>query len=192
VLSLNEVLNGAASLLVIAAYFPYVIAILEGKTRPSKATWIIWTAINVMIAGGMLQSGALNAQIAAVTIGDILIVGLAFRYGTPGWKPVEKICLVLAALGAIAWVVTKDPLMAIVIGLAITVLGSVPTATKVWDDPGSENATAFGLMFLSCVVQTAAIPQWTFANALQPIVFFFTAGTIFGLITLRPRKTAKV
>lgn len=180
-----------AGLLAVGAYFPYILAILRRQTKPTKSTWIIWTVLSSLTAAGMYQAGALNAQIAIIAFGDFFVVALAFRWGVPGWSRLDIFCLSGAAIGIIGWAVTHNPVVAVLIGLSVTVIGSVPTIVKTWHRPDQEDLTAYSLMVGSCVVQIAAIPAWTITDAAQPIVFLGVAGTILLLILTRPRPQAE-
>ncbi len=189
----RQLLNTLAGLLAIAAYVPYVRAILRRQTKPSKATWLIWMTLSMLTAGGMYQAGALNAQITVIGLGDILIVLLAFRYGAPGWSRLDRMCMTGAVVGIGSWATTRNPLVAVSIGLSVTVIGSIPTIVKTWHRPEQEDPVAYSLMALSCIAQIAALPvAWTIADIAQPVVFAMTASSILLLILVRPRLSSEV
>lgn len=178
----------ASGILVIVSVIPYILAIVRRQTKPSKASWIIWALLSAITAGGMYQANALNLQIALVALCDLVIVVLAFKHGTLGWTPVERWSLAGTALGIVLWVSTMNPLYAIIIGLAISTIGSVPTFTKTWNYPDLEDSTAWAIMTISSLLQTIAIPAWTPENALQPIVFLGLSIVMCILIFIRPRR----
>ncbi|MFW0838115.1 MAG: hypothetical protein ACKKL5_03890 [Candidatus Komeilibacteria bacterium] len=44
----------------IAAYFPFILAILRGTARPNRASWIIWTFMSGSIFFSYVAAGAMN------------------------------------------------------------------------------------------------------------------------------------
>src|SRR5690242_18066463 len=51
-------LAGALSLL---GFMPYIVEIVQGKTRPNRATWWIWTVVGAMLSASYYASGSPHA-----------------------------------------------------------------------------------------------------------------------------------
>lgn len=185
-----QILSLLAGILVVVALVPYIRAILAGYTRPSKASWIIWCFLTVVTTVGMHQAGSLNFQIAIIAIGDVVVLCLAFKYGTPGWKPVEKWSLVGGAAGVLWWAVTQNPLYGILISQVVNFAGSIPTFTKTWEDPASEDKTAWTIIAISSLLQTIAsmMGPWTLEALAQPVTFLVLQVVMVFLIYVRPRR----
>lgn len=181
-------LNQIAGAFAIASFVPYIIAILRKQTKPSKSTWLIWTTLSNLTAATMFASDALNAQIAMIAAGDLIVVVLALTYGTSGWSRLDLACLTGAVAGIAVWIWTRDPLHGLLIAVTVTVVGSIPTIVKTWHHPEQEDSLAYTLMVSSCVFQIAAIPAWTMAHVLQPISFLGIGGSILFLILARPKR----
>jgi hypothetical protein len=49
----KETLSVLAGLLFVAAFVPYIRAILRKETKPSKASWIIWASMDTILLIGM-------------------------------------------------------------------------------------------------------------------------------------------
>lgn len=184
----QQTLSALAGILVFVAVGIYIAAIVRKTTVPAKATWIIWTVLSVLTAGGMYQAGALNYQMVAVVAGDIVIVALALKYGSPGWSRLDKYSLAGAASGLALWAVTNNPLYAIVISLSINFIGAVPTFVKTWDYPDQESPTTWIVVAVSSVLQTIAIPHWTIADAAQPVSYLVIQIGLLFLIFARPKQ----
>lgn len=174
-----SVLSG---LLALTGYARYILAILRGHTRPAKTTWIIWATLDVIALSGMYVKNALNGQIAAVTLGAVIVASLALRYGTPGWTRVDKFCLMGAVIGIGVWPIFHSPVLAIMTSLSVIFIGSIPTFVATWRDPTKEDRTAWTIYWLSCVLALVAIPAWNLADAAQPIVFFMVSATMMYLL----------
>lgn len=187
----RQVAEAIAGVLVVSAYFPYILAIFRRETEPSRSTWIIWTSQSLLTAAGMFMAGTLNVQIAVVAFGDVVTLLLALRFGESKWEKLDVVLLVVAGIGTVEWLSTSDPIVAVVTGLGVTSAGSIATIEKLWRKPRSEDWVAYSFMVLSCVFQIAATRSWTIVGAAQPIVFLLNAGPILAVILFRPRFTCR-
>jgi len=167
----------------------YVISIWRGHTKPSRVTWAIWTALSLLTAGGMYQSGTLNGQMYAVVVGDIVITSFALLWGSGGWTRVDRWSLAGALIGLTVWVLTKDPFYAILISLSVNYIGAVPTIAKTWKYPGEEDLVAWGVVTLATFIQFLAVTEWTFAAMAQPISYLSIQVPLVLLICRKFRKT---
>lgn len=59
----KETLSVVSGILFVTAFFPYIRAILAGKTKPAKASWIIWESLDCITLAGMYAKDAINGQI---------------------------------------------------------------------------------------------------------------------------------
>lgn len=182
-----KTLSVLAGLLFIAGFVPYIRAIVRRETKPAKASWLIWLALDVIAGMGMFAAGALNYQIVGATFGASVVVVLSLKYGsTPGWTRLDKFCLGGAALGIILWWVFHDPAVGIVTVSVVALLGSIPTFASAWRNPSNENKTAWTIYWISCVCAVIAIPRWTLADAVQPFMFFAIESVMMCLLYIHP------
>ena len=158
----------------------------EGKTEPSKASWLIWITLDVITLAGMIAKDSVNFMLIGCIAGGSLVMILALIYGKKGWDWLEKLCLIGAGLGIAMWAITGNPIIGMTISLSVTFLGSVPTLKNTWKDPGSEDKLGWTLFFISCCLALVAVKEWTFASAAQPIVFFTIEGMMMILLYLVP------
>ena len=171
-MAFKTVLSIVAGVLFVVAFVPYIRAILRGETKPAKASWLIWATLDSITLAGMYAEGTVNGQILGAVGGSWVVAMLSLKYGTPGWTKVDKFCIVGAILGIALWQIFSSPVLGITSSLSVVFLGSIPTFSSAWKDPSRENRTAWTIFWLSCVIAVLAVPQWTLANAAQPITFF--------------------
>jgi hypothetical protein len=185
--TIQEIIGIAAGFLFVVGFVPYVLAILRGETKPAKASWIIWATLDSITLTGMFFKDAVNSQILGAVFGAWVVVVLALKYGTRGWTKLDKFCLGGAVLGIVLWQVSGDPVFGIATSLGVVFVGSIPTFVSAWKNPSNEDKMAWTIFWVSCVCAVIAIPEWTLADAAQPITFFVIE-TIMMYILYRHRR----
>ena len=177
-----------AGLLSLAAFVPYIIAIVKGATKPNRATWWIWTTNGLILLASYYASGAESTVWVAVGyfVGSLLTAVLALRYGEGGWSPFDRSCLLGAALGLLFWWMFNSSIVALVTTLFVDFAGALPTIRKAYRAPETEDRVAWGLFISGNTVNLLAVEAWSFAIAVYPVYMFLASGTIAALV-LRPR-----
>ena len=189
--------------LAILGFVIYIYAIVKDRNRwdpeaakPNKSTWVVWTVLQWLVAGTMLQAHALSNQIAIYALGDLIVVVLALRYGLPAgrilprwrdWETVDRWSLLGAFAGIIVWCLTCNSLAGMVIGLAIVTIGSGPTYVKVWHHPKKESLLAWYVATATSFCASLAIPQWTWEDALPPVCYLLVQASMTAVM-LRPHR----
>jgi hypothetical protein len=182
---MKETFTILAGIIFVAGYVPYIISIVRGKTKPAKASWIIWLSLDMITIASMLAMDSLNGQIIGAVIGAWVVAILALKYGIPGWTLLDKLCIAGAVFGIAMWQIFDSPLLGIIINLSVTFLGSIPTFTSAWKDPSREDKLAWVLFLISCICALIAVPKWDISNAAQPITFFVIELIVVLIIFLR-------
>lgn len=176
----QEILSVVSGLLMVLGFIVYGHSVWRdrkippwtpGKTEPSKASWLIWLSLDSIAFFGMVAKHTINGQIIGTVLGGWAVLGLALKYGTPGLKRLDKLCLGGAVLGILLWILFEDAIYGIIISQTVALLGSIPTFVSAWRDPSAENRTAWTFFWVSCLCQIVALKQWTLANAAQPVSF---------------------
>jgi len=176
-----------SGVLAIAGYVPYIAAILRGPSRPSKATWLIWSLLDTIVLYGMVSKHVANGQIVGAMIGAWIVFALSLKYGTLGWKPLDRWCLGGTALGLILWYTFDSPMLGMMTSLCLMFIGSFPTFVSAWKNPGHENRLAWAIYLASCMSALIAVPAWNLENAAQPATFS-SVSVIMMYILFTPRK----
>jgi len=79
---MQETLDTLSGILVLAATIVYVWGIIRRDIDPAKAMWIVWTVLSILTALGMFVEDAINYQIIVIAFANIVILNLAFVYGS--------------------------------------------------------------------------------------------------------------
>lgn len=173
----------------IVAYIPYFISTLRGETKPSKVTWWIWTAFEILLIASYIMSGANNTKwlpIAAL-VGMLITAILSLRYGKRGWTIIDTICSVGSIVGIAIWIISGSPVIAMCSFLIVDFLAAIPTMVKSWHNPEEENAFTWAITFASGLINLFAIEKWTFEIVIYPLHLVLLYGMIL-YILLRKRR----
>ena len=185
---MQQTFNVLAGVLFVAAFVPYIRAILKKVATPMKSTWLIWATLDSITFAGMWAEDTVNGQITGAILGAWTVTILAFKYGESGWTLLDKLCLAGAALGIVLWQMFDNPTLGIVTSLSVVFLGSIPTFVSAWKDPARENRLAWWIYWASCVSALLAVPKWTWQDATQPVTFFAIESIMVFILTYRPHK----
>jgi hypothetical protein len=185
---LRILFSATASFLAILSYYPYIKGILKGKTKPNRATFLIWTVIGVveiisyLASGGGLASGLLIAY----TVGTGLIFVMSIKYGVGGGSLLDITCLLGALVGVLGWVITKNPHVALSLSIIAGMFGYLPTFKKVYLTPKTENTSHWVLCGVAAVFNIFAISKWSLFTASAPVYLLICDGAL-ALLTLFPK-----
>jgi hypothetical protein len=109
---------------------------------------------------------------ATFTIGSTIVILLTVRKSAVlKFTLAEKVYVAIAILGIILWQVSadKNPTISIAANIIATVMGGLPTITKSYLDPASEDPLTWKLFALGGTSSVLAISEWTFVAAAAPI-----------------------
>lgn len=174
------------------AFVPYLRAILRGQTRPSIATWWIWTAVGAALCASYFAAGA-RASIwtpVSYVVGPLMIALLSLRYGEHHVSRFDSLCLGMAALSLILWWWTGFPSVALALNVVVDALGALPTVRKSWSCPESEDRLAWGLFLLANSMNLLAVTPWTLASGVYPSYLFGLSLTMNLLLWRKKRDAA--
>lgn len=173
----------------VAAYVPYTTSVWSSTSRPTLSTWLSWWIMDIAILAGMFAKDAVAMQMIAYVIGCAFVIGAClWRKAILGWTRLDSICMVLVFGAIVLWTLSGDADFAIIMSLVAVTIGCIPMLINVWHTPAREPFLPWVLITIGGLFGVAAIPKWTIADALTPIVF---ATVQVGCILLISRKFRK-
>jgi hypothetical protein len=189
----QEWIGAIAGIVSLLGCIPYWYAIVQGRTRPNRATWWIWLVVGILIMLSYRAAGASTTLWVPVTyvIGPFITSLLAIKFGEGGWTKFDRICLLssLASIGL--WSVSKSSDLTLSINIGIDFLGALPTIRKSFIDPNSENLLAWSIFTAAHALNLLAIDLWSWQVMVYPIYMFVMCGLICWLLWQGRRKTRK-
>lgn len=183
--------NILSGLILCIVSVPYIRGIIRGTVRPARATWIIFFLLDLLVLAGMLAKGTVNGQIivGTATTGIVMGATLGTTHAVP-WEPHEKGFLAVGFAGVGLWIVTRDPLAGILVGILVVELALALTFLEVWRDPSRESALLWFLPALASVPILLTAPEISLAALIQPVVWCLN-NTVMSLFILWRTTTYK-
>lgn len=183
-MDLRQGLSILSAVFIMAGYVPYIISILQKKTIPAKASWIIWASLDTILLYGMFLRHAVNSQIVGTVLIIWIVAFLALKYGKSGWTNLDTFCLSATAVGIL--LILINPTWSIFLLAVTSFIGAFPTFHSAWIDPNRENKLTWTLYFISCVLTVIVVPTWSVSTGAQPITFLLQETIMMYLLFIRP------
>lgn len=178
VLVLLGILSGVLSTF---AYLPYVIDTISRRTRPQRASWLIWSVLGSIAFFSQLHEGAsASLWFAGVQVsGTIIVFVLSIGLGTGGFLNRNDCLVLLGALaGLVLWYFTETAVYALAITISISLLGGSITVLKAFRDPDTETMSTWFLSFIAsaCAIFSVGTLDWVILA--YPLYLFTLNGAI--------------
>lgn len=178
-----------ASLLAIVGNVPYLRDILKKRVQPHPYTWLVWSMVSCIIFFGQLAKGAGIGALptAASEIFTIIIFIFSLRYGFKDIHWSDTVFFIIALLGIIPWILTKDPTISVIIAVSIDLVAFIPTIRKTFLHPKTETPTLYITNVLRHILMLFSLQAYNIATTLHSIAMI-TTNTIMTLLIVRKRK----
>jgi len=192
-LDIKLVLGIASAVVAFVNYLPYLIGVVRQTLHPHAFSWIIFTIITATISVAQLTEGAGAGAWAtgATSITTFLIACFALRNGGYRITRSDKLSFVGALIAIPAWIITANPLVAVIILTGIEALGFMPTYRKAWLKPHDESILAFSLTILKYLLALGAMQSYSLTTVLFPIALLILSGLLIAELVVRKRVVAR-
>ncbi len=172
---------------------PYILDTLHRKTRPQRASWLIWTVLGYIAISSQLAKGASDSLWMTVgqTAGTTAIFLLSLWLGTGGFSRRDAVSLILAAIGVVVWYVTREAAYALFITIAVDAIGAVLTAIKAYEMPGSETLVMWVLSVGTGVLGTIAVGRFDPILMAYPLYVVAANACVITAIMLGERRARR-
>ena len=186
---MKEIFAVVAALLAIAGNLPYLIDIVRGRVKPHPYTWFVWSIVSCIIFFGQIAKGAGIGALptGASEIFTVIIFLFSLRYGFKGVTRTDTVFLILALLGLVPWIITKDPTLSVVTAVSIDLIAFVPTLRKTWKYPATETPILYGSNVLRHILALFSLQAYNVATTLHSIAMIITNTVMTGIILFRKR-----
>ena len=194
---LAALLGVLAGLVGVFDTMPYLRDVLRGSTRPHRGTWLIWSALAVVVCLAQWADGASWSLIMLLTqaVLTTAVFAVAIVHGQGGTTIIELVLIAVAAAGVTGWLLSGEPLVATICVIAADLIAAAMMVPKTYREPGSETLATFVYASIGGALAAGAVGAADNAAVtllLYPIYYCLANGAVAILIhhrrtVLRPR-----
>lgn len=192
---MNSTLGIIAVAIGLIGYVPYFRTILNGKTKPHAFTWLVWGSLTaIAFAGQLAGGGGAGAWVTGFTaLTSFIIFGFALVRGVKDFPLTDWLCLLGCIVATVLWLVTEDPLTAVILITIIDAVAFIPTIRKSYSNPNSEPVLTYMLSGLKFLIGIIALEYLSLVTVLYP-ASLVAANSVFVLMLIvrRRRLTPKL
>jgi hypothetical protein len=173
-------------------YVPYFRAIFNGKTKPHAFSWLVWGILTaIAFVAQVVGKGGAGAWATGFTVVVCFsIFGLSLVKGKKDFPLVDWLCLAGCGVALLLWVITKDPLLAIILITIIDMLAFIPTFRKSFSKPHTETAFTYIMSGLKFLVSLFAIQHISGVTVLYPASLVVTNLGFVVMLSYRRKSLA--
>lgn len=184
----KEIIAIIAAGLAIVGNVPYLWDVFKGRVKPHPYTWLVWTIISCIVFFGQVAKGAGVGAIptAAAEIFTVIIFLFSLKYGFKNISKTDTAFLIIALLGLIPWILTKDPTLSVIIAVSIDVVGFIPTLRKTWKHPETEVSILYSMNVLRHILMLFSLQAYNIATMLHSIAMI-TVNSVMTVFILKKR-----
>lgn len=168
---MKEALGIIAVAISIIGILPYLLDSIRGKIKPHFVSWLIWSIITLIAFFGQMEKGAGSGAwvTGAMGVTNIIIAAFAFKNGTRNVTGMDKKLFFGTLLAIAFWVLIKEPLLSILVVIAIDASAVYFTVKKAFSHPKSENAILFYSNLAKTIIAIIALQQYNIVTVIYPV-----------------------
>ncbi|MGI4851271.1 MAG: hypothetical protein ACRYGR_04960 [Janthinobacterium lividum] len=157
-------------------FIPYIWGILQGRVKPSIATWSIWTLIGASLFISYLKvSYQIDDSIwvpLSYVIGPFIISILCLWYGDRTYGRLDIFCFILSVSSLCLSYILNNFALSLFANILADFLGAFPTIQKSYKEPESEDITAWSIFFVGNGLNLMALNSLSQIEAVYPLYLF--------------------
>lgn len=190
---MTQIFGYLSGIAILLSFVPYIKDIFRGTTKPERISWLIWSVLGAISFFSQYAKGASFSLImtGAQAVGDLLIFGLAVKYGLGGLLKRDIAAFVGALLGLLLWYLTKEAAVALFIVIFVDGIGAALTIVKSYEKPETETVSAWIYTFLGGLFGCLAVGSLNFVLLSFPLYICLASGSILLAIWLGRRSQAR-
>lgn len=177
---MKEIFAITGAVLALIGNISYLREIRKNTIKPHPYTWGIWSIVSMTtFFGGIAKGAGIGALPTGVAEGfTILIFIFSFKYiKDKKASPIQKkdhYFLIIALLGLIPWILTKDPTLSVVIMVTIDLVAFIPTLRKTKNHPETETPLLYTMNVTRHILTLFSLEMYNIATTIHSIAMICT------------------
>lgn len=192
-MQLKILLSLIASSIAVISYVPYIRDIHSGKTKPHGFSWLIWSLLAYIAGFAQLKSGGgVGASVALVTATlSLWISYISVKRKSAKITKGDWVSFVIAFAAIPLWIITSQPLLAVILVSIIDLVGFWPTIRKSFNAPHHETVSTYSLSTLKHCLTVAAQKNYNLTTVLYPASLAIATGVFVVMLLIRKRTISE-
>jgi len=157
----------------IAGTLYYVRQTYLGITKPNRVTWFMWALTAFVAYAAAIADGVGLAALPVLMagIGPLLVFLVSFVNANAYWKlgALDYLCGISATTALVLWVVTSNPVLAILFAIIGETFATAPTLLKAWRFPETETGVSYATASFSMFTGIISVPFLSFSSLAFPL-----------------------
>lgn len=189
---MKDALAVIAASIALVGNIPYLRDTVKKRITPHPYTWLVWTIVSGITLSAQIDKGAgIGALPAAVAeLFTITILLLSLQYGFKYTVKSDKYFLIVALIGLIPWIITRQPTISVIIAVSIDLIAFVPTIRKTWKNPKTEKPTLYSANVVRHVLTLFSLQAYNIATTLHSIAMILANSLMTGIIAFKKPSKA--
>lgn len=182
-----------SSALTILAVLPYLRDILRGKTKPNLTSWITWSILTAIATFAAIDAGEYATAIftAAATTSVLLVVIFGiWKKAYVKYTPLDITCQLIALMGIVLWQMLDSPEIAMLMAIAIEMVGITPTIRHAWKQPNEETWQTFAISGTASILAVLAIESYNWVSLPYPLYLVLANYLVALIIIVRTKHVS--
>lgn len=138
----------------------------------------------------MFSKGEINSGLLTLgsTFCSLAVVILGIKYGLAKFSVFDGICQFGAIVALVLWLIFKEPVIAILITVAIDLLGLLPTLRHSWIEPAEETWQTFFIGSVAATFTLASLHDISIISLPYPLYLLIANSIVVAIVVVRRRK----
>lgn len=187
-MDIKIILSITATSIGIISYIPYFKDTLSGKTKPHAFSWFIWALLGYIAGFAQIAGGGGIGALVVLTTATISLAISLLSLKKLGMQFVTKsdwVGLIVALLTIPLWIITKGPLVSVILISIIDMVGFWPTIRKAYSYPYDETMSTYVLSTVKHCLTVLAQQKYTLVTILYPASLAVLTGVFVVELLLR-------
>lgn len=186
----TELIVIVASIFAFIGNVPYLLDVLKKKVQPHPYTWFVWTLVSAIVFFGQVAKGAGIGAIPTFVaeIFTLIIFLFSLKYGFKNISKIDTYFFIVALLGIIPWVITKDPTISVIVAVSIDLIAFVPTLRKTWLYPSTETRLLYAMNVSRHILTLFSLQAYNITTTLHSIAMITTNTLMVYFLSRKNKK----
>ena len=191
---LKQLLSAAAIVLTFAIFVPYIVSIHSGQTKPHVISWVIWAlATFVVFLAQLAGSGGVGAWpigVSALITAYLAVLAYSKKADTRVTRS-DWAFLLIAVTALPCWLLTSDPLWAVLILTGVDLAGFGPTFRSAYLRPHDERMGFYFLAAVRNLLSILALEAYSLTTVLFPAAVGIACVAFVAMVAYRRKQLAR-